>query len=70
MLKDIEISKAFDIPVRQIQRWKRAPTDNYRFKIYNFLKHLMPEEIEVFHGYVAHKKESLKEDNLKEKYAE
>ena len=38
MLKDTEISNKFKVPVRTLQDWKKSDNDNWRKKLYNYLK--------------------------------
>lgn len=37
-MKDIEINRKFGIPISTIQDWKNTDKDNWRFKLYTFLK--------------------------------
>ena len=37
-LKDVEISRIFNIPISTLQDWKRNPKENWRWRIYQHLK--------------------------------
>ncbi len=39
-MKDIEMHKQFAIPLSTLQDWKKAPKDNWRYKLYTHLKSL------------------------------
>jgi len=45
-MKDIEINKVFGIPINTLQEWKKNPDDNYRKKLYLFLKSFEKNEAE------------------------
>ena len=37
-MKDTEISRKFGLPISTIQDWKKTDKDNWRYKIYHYLK--------------------------------
>jgi len=45
-MKDVEINKVFGIPINTLQEWKKNPDDNYRKKLYLFLKSFEKNEAE------------------------
>jgi len=45
MLKDIEISRLFSVPVSTLQDWKKSNKDKWRYRIYTYLKLQNSDEI-------------------------
>ncbi len=37
-MKDIEMNRKFGIPLSTLQDWKKSGKDNWRFKMYMYLK--------------------------------
>lgn len=37
-MKDTEIAKKFDLPYPTLAGWKKAPKENWRRKLYHFMK--------------------------------
>jgi predicted transcriptional regulator len=37
-MTDVTLSKKWNIPLQTLYKWKKADKDNWRFKIYTYLK--------------------------------
>jgi len=48
MIKDTKINDLFGIPIRTIQDMKNADKDNWRLKVYTFLKNQDEEALKDF----------------------
>jgi hypothetical protein len=47
MLKDIELVRIFGIPNSTIQDWKKGDKNNWRYKLYTYLRLQDKEKIKI-----------------------